>query len=281
MDNEITGQTGTHTTAMFWEYDMRLGRRWNLDPKPTVGVSIYACFGNNPILYSDVYGDTLRFGKYERFMFKVQTIMRFAVLYAFSKKDRKNINYLMKNDKVNYLMEGSEDRGFNGAGSESLSQYKNDNLPPFPDRVLAPIYPDGATPEEKAKLDAGYKAALEKANWDPYAKYYEGQKSLPCCNGTGEGAYIFLNFTRPIRRMIKEEAEKNNHKTNMLIVSSHELFIATQISMGTVNPTYSIDSDGINRMPQNEIDAKDSENATVRALMRTNLFNLSERFIHY
>jgi hypothetical protein len=56
-DNEITGITGTHTTATFWEYDTRLGRRWNLDPKPTVGISDYACFGNNPIWFSDVNGD--------------------------------------------------------------------------------------------------------------------------------------------------------------------------------------------------------------------------------
>lgn len=42
---------------MFWEYDTRLGRRWNLDPKPTIGVSDYACFNDNPIQFSDVNGD--------------------------------------------------------------------------------------------------------------------------------------------------------------------------------------------------------------------------------
>lgn len=30
-DEEITGQTGSHYTAMFWEYDARIGRRWNID----------------------------------------------------------------------------------------------------------------------------------------------------------------------------------------------------------------------------------------------------------
>ena len=45
-------------TAQFWEYDGRSGRRWNLDPKPTVGLSEYATFGNNPIRFSDVLGDT-------------------------------------------------------------------------------------------------------------------------------------------------------------------------------------------------------------------------------
>jgi hypothetical protein len=49
-----------HTTALFWEYDSRLGRRWNLDPKPNPSVSQYATFENNPIWLSDVKGDSVR-----------------------------------------------------------------------------------------------------------------------------------------------------------------------------------------------------------------------------
>jgi RHS repeat-associated protein len=45
------------TTALYWEYDSRIGRRWNLDPVPQVGVSDYACLGNNPINLSDADGD--------------------------------------------------------------------------------------------------------------------------------------------------------------------------------------------------------------------------------
>jgi hypothetical protein len=47
-------------TATFWEYDSRIGRRWNLDTKPNTSISPYACFANNPITFSDIYGDTLR-----------------------------------------------------------------------------------------------------------------------------------------------------------------------------------------------------------------------------
>ena len=54
--DEISG-SGNHNTAMFWEYDTRLGRRWNLDPKPQISVSDYACFANNPIWYADPNGD--------------------------------------------------------------------------------------------------------------------------------------------------------------------------------------------------------------------------------
>jgi len=55
-DDEIYGD-GNATTAMYWEYDTRLGRRWNTDPKPTVEVSAYACFYNNPIAVTDPNGD--------------------------------------------------------------------------------------------------------------------------------------------------------------------------------------------------------------------------------
>jgi RHS repeat-associated protein len=55
--NEVNGE-GNSYTAQFWEYDPRIGRRWNLDPEPITGISDYATFGNNPILYSDVLGNT-------------------------------------------------------------------------------------------------------------------------------------------------------------------------------------------------------------------------------
>ena len=47
------------TTAEYWEYDSRTGRRWNVDPKLTIGVSTYATFLNNPIWYNDIKGDTI------------------------------------------------------------------------------------------------------------------------------------------------------------------------------------------------------------------------------
>lgn len=44
-------------TALYWEYDGRLGRRWNIDPKGTAGVSGYNSFMGNPISISDILGD--------------------------------------------------------------------------------------------------------------------------------------------------------------------------------------------------------------------------------
>ncbi len=48
---------GGLSTAEYWEYDSRIGRRWNLDPKPRVGVSDYSTFDDNPISYDDPNGD--------------------------------------------------------------------------------------------------------------------------------------------------------------------------------------------------------------------------------
>jgi len=57
-DDEVSG-IGNMNTAEFWEYDTRLGRRWNLDPKPQISISDYACFNNNPIWHNDILGDTV------------------------------------------------------------------------------------------------------------------------------------------------------------------------------------------------------------------------------
>lgn len=51
--------SGGNTTALFWEYDARVARRWNLDPKPVTSISSYVTFQGNPILNYDPLGDTI------------------------------------------------------------------------------------------------------------------------------------------------------------------------------------------------------------------------------
>jgi RHS repeat-associated protein len=58
--DEISGP-GNHNTATFWEYDTRLGRRWNQDPKPDASISNYSALGNNPIMFTDILGDTTNY----------------------------------------------------------------------------------------------------------------------------------------------------------------------------------------------------------------------------
>src|SRR5690606_1363321 len=45
-------------TALYWEYDTRLGRRWNVDPVDQISISNYAVNGLNPILLNDPNGDS-------------------------------------------------------------------------------------------------------------------------------------------------------------------------------------------------------------------------------
>jgi len=56
-DDEVSGE-GNSYTAEFWQYDSRLGRRFNLDP--LMGKypwqSAYACFNNNPQYFMDSKG---------------------------------------------------------------------------------------------------------------------------------------------------------------------------------------------------------------------------------
>ncbi len=54
-DDEIYG-SGNSYTAEYWQYDARLGRRWNLDPVVKHYESPYATFANNPIWFVDPFG---------------------------------------------------------------------------------------------------------------------------------------------------------------------------------------------------------------------------------
>ena len=54
-DDEIYG-AGNSYTAEYWEYDPRLGRRWNIDPIIKPWESPYTTFSNNPILFNDPSG---------------------------------------------------------------------------------------------------------------------------------------------------------------------------------------------------------------------------------
>jgi RHS repeat-associated protein len=45
-----------HYTAEFWEYNSKIGRRWNIDPITYPWQSTYSCFNNNPIFFIDPLG---------------------------------------------------------------------------------------------------------------------------------------------------------------------------------------------------------------------------------
>ncbi len=55
-DREIYNNENT-TTALFWEYDGRIGRRWNVDPVVKEWESSYLTFSANPVFNVDIKGD--------------------------------------------------------------------------------------------------------------------------------------------------------------------------------------------------------------------------------
>ena len=55
-DSEVFGD-GVSLTAEFWQYDSRLGRRWNIDPVFKAYESPFACLGGSPIWFSDPQGN--------------------------------------------------------------------------------------------------------------------------------------------------------------------------------------------------------------------------------
>ena len=54
--DEVYGNDNLNT-ALFWEYDTRIGRRWNIDPVVKTPLSPYACFNNSPIQILDPLGN--------------------------------------------------------------------------------------------------------------------------------------------------------------------------------------------------------------------------------
>ncbi len=54
-DDEVSG-SGNSYTAEFWQYDSRLGRRWNIDPVDKPWMSSYHAFSNKPITNIDPNG---------------------------------------------------------------------------------------------------------------------------------------------------------------------------------------------------------------------------------
>jgi hypothetical protein len=80
---------GNFYTAKFWEYSSRTGDRGLPDPKPTFGISPYAVFGGNPILFSDPLGNTVT----------TKTAEANADVKEYSKKNKEFAGWIDKWDK--------------------------------------------------------------------------------------------------------------------------------------------------------------------------------------
>ena len=66
-DDEVSG-SGNSMTAEFWEYDSRLGRRWNIDPVTKSWETSYHGFSNQPVWKIDPLGDDDYFNSEGQFL---------------------------------------------------------------------------------------------------------------------------------------------------------------------------------------------------------------------
>jgi LysM repeat protein len=91
------------TTAMFWEYDSRIGRRWNTDPVFKEYESPYVCFNGNPILSNDILGDDAGDPDHPNDTHKIkkgETLSGISQKYGVSIKDLQTMNNIKYPDKI-------------------------------------------------------------------------------------------------------------------------------------------------------------------------------------
>ena len=79
-----------HYTAEYWEYDSRLGRRWNLDPVDQVWMSNYSVLMNCPVVMIDFWGDNPSPNNYEK-----------SAINRAEKLSKKNPGYIVTLEKGN------------------------------------------------------------------------------------------------------------------------------------------------------------------------------------
>ncbi|MFH0893269.1 MAG: hypothetical protein V2A54_02435 [Bacteroidota bacterium] len=116
LDKAVTGKTGGLYIAKYWIYNSQTGVRWNRDPKPTVGVSDYACFGGNPILFNDILGDKIR-GKDAKESKKTKEMVDESLendkdLCSFFQLDNKGIYFKrVDENKLKSVLESKDSKG--------------------------------------------------------------------------------------------------------------------------------------------------------------------------
>jgi RHS repeat-associated protein len=111
-DNEVAG-SGNSYTAEFWQYDPRLGRRFNIDPKPNPTISVYACFANNPIVFTDPNGDTVKYNSFwDRVRVGIGRVIDRGFNERFKAQKQSDIQYTYKTaDNKPNLLSASPDFG--------------------------------------------------------------------------------------------------------------------------------------------------------------------------
>lgn len=108
--DEISG-AGNSYTAEFWQYDPRIGRRWNVDPVVKDDESPYMTFGNNPIVMIDPNGadwyKNKKSGSYEWIEGSGrQKGYKHMKTGTWSERNKDGFSYYFGNSKYDLIMSG-------------------------------------------------------------------------------------------------------------------------------------------------------------------------------
>ena len=122
-------------TAEFWQYDARIVRRWNLDPRPIVSISSYAAFANNPIWYMDHRGDTSINGEAHEGM-NANSATMIGGVTVYSKNHHKSlspvVSDLYDNQRLNNVVDVTKDLAKILWNDSELKKKIMKSLPPVP-----------------------------------------------------------------------------------------------------------------------------------------------------
>jgi hypothetical protein len=114
-DDEIAG-VGNFNTALYWEYDTRLGRRWNVDQVKKPWQSGFACFSNSPIWKLDPKGNDDYYNYAGKYIgsdnAKTTNIRLVSSKQAFEEYQNRSIEVLQRETKV-VTVEGNTDNAIN------------------------------------------------------------------------------------------------------------------------------------------------------------------------
>ena len=144
-DNEISGVgDGNDYTALYWEYDPRIGRRFNLDPVVFSDFSQYVCFLNNPIKYNDPLGNTIDVGTNDKSKEDIKSIVKSSnrnfikidektgnLKVDFAGKSKEEVQKLLDDDKGLALLKKLDDseKKFKFQSVDKIDAINNDGQP--------------------------------------------------------------------------------------------------------------------------------------------------------
>ncbi len=189
------------TTAEFWEYDARIGRRWNVDPVVVYRESSYLAFGNCPIYYKDIKGNykSKFFAKVANFFHGGNGVGQnrdknseyYGEYFYSTKEESDNVDNSEATivEELHYGKEKYRNKAVSGGLSEgplSSENMMDETFYQF-EKVVTPIY-------EKVKEDVkeGWNSKIARSFIDDYYQISIGGSTGSFVNGSTEINFVLV-----------------------------------------------------------------------------------------